>query len=132
MSTAGSPVEGRKGEVDGSGLRVVVLVARFNEHITGRLLGGAAEALSDHGVASDDVEVIWVPGAWELPQAAQRAVDAGRFDAGVELMDADRVLGTQAVLVGTDLGIVLAEPETSVETQNDHISYLLEVMACVK
>lgn len=85
MSTAGSPVEGRKGEVDGSGLRVAVLVARFNEHITGRLLVGATEALSDHGVGSDDVEAIWVPGAWELPQAAQRAVEAGRFDAVVTL-----------------------------------------------
>lgn len=85
MSTAGSPVDDRRGGVDARGKRIAVLVARFNAHITDRLLEGAVEALTEHGVEAGAVEVVRVPGAWELPQAAQRAVEAGRFDAVVTL-----------------------------------------------
>lgn len=85
MSTEGSPVDERRGSIDGGGAQVVVLVARFNAEITDRLLNGAREALTEHGVAADDIHVVRVPGAWELPQAAQRAVESGRFDAVVTL-----------------------------------------------
>jgi 6,7-dimethyl-8-ribityllumazine synthase len=78
-------VDARRGAVDASGLRVAVLVARFNARVTERLLSGALEALVDHGAAPSDVTTLHVPGAWELPQAAARAVDAGRFDAIVTL-----------------------------------------------
>lgn len=85
MSSEGSPVEQRRGAVDATGLRVAVVVARFNADITDRLLRGSLEALREHGANDDDVQVIRVPGAWELPQTAARAVEANRFDAIVAL-----------------------------------------------
>jgi 6,7-dimethyl-8-ribityllumazine synthase len=60
-------------------------VSRFNETITHRLLDGALDGLVRHGVAFDDVDVFWVPGAWELPAAARRAAAADRYDAIVAL-----------------------------------------------
>jgi len=61
------------------------LVSRFNETITQRLLDGALDALVRHGVAFDDVDVFWVPGAWELPAAARRVAASERYDALVAL-----------------------------------------------
>lgn len=60
--------------------RVAVVVSRFNEQITTRLAEGAVDALVRNGVAFDNVDVCWVPGAWELPMAARRALMAGRYD----------------------------------------------------
>jgi 6,7-dimethyl-8-ribityllumazine synthase len=56
-------------------------VSRFNETITQRLLDGALDAFVRHGVAFDDVDVFWVPGAWELPAAARRVAATERYDA---------------------------------------------------
>ncbi|HSU97442.1 MAG TPA: 6,7-dimethyl-8-ribityllumazine synthase [Gemmatimonadaceae bacterium] len=69
----------------GSGRRVVVVASRFNETITRPLVDGALEALVAHEVAFDDIDVVWVPGAWELPLAARRALESGRYDALVAL-----------------------------------------------
>lgn len=85
MSTEGSPVDASRGTVDASGLRIAVVASRFNSEITDSLLAGALAALREHGASVEDVTTIRVPGAWELPQAAARAVDAGRFDAIVTL-----------------------------------------------
>jgi 6,7-dimethyl-8-ribityllumazine synthase len=85
LTSEGSPVERSRGSVDATGLRVAVLAARFNSDITDRLLQGSLEALREHDVAEADIEVVRVPGAWELPQAAARAVEAKRFDAIVTL-----------------------------------------------
>lgn len=73
------------GSPSGAGRRVAVLVARFNERITQSLLDGALDALTRHGVALDDVDILWVPGAWELPFAARRTMAADRYDAVVAL-----------------------------------------------
>jgi 6,7-dimethyl-8-ribityllumazine synthase len=63
--------------LDGAGLKVAVVAARFNSHITSRLLDGARRGLAACGVADDDVTVTWVPGAFEIPSVAQaRALDA--------------------------------------------------------
>jgi 6,7-dimethyl-8-ribityllumazine synthase len=72
-----------KGELHGAGLRVAVVVARFNEVITTRLLDGARTALERHGVAVDDVDVAWVPGAFELPVVAKHLAESRRYDAVV-------------------------------------------------
>lgn len=64
----------------GQGRRAAVVVSRFNETITQRLLDGALDALVRHGVAFDDVDVLWVPGAWELPFAVRRAAATERYD----------------------------------------------------
>jgi len=69
----------------GSGRRVVVVASRFNETVTRPLVDGALEALVAHEVAFDDIDVVWVPGAWELPLAARRALESGRYDALVAL-----------------------------------------------
>jgi 6,7-dimethyl-8-ribityllumazine synthase len=70
---------------DGHARRFAVVVSRFNESITQRLLEGALDALVRHGAAIDDVDVFWVPGAWELPAMARRALGTGRNDAIVAL-----------------------------------------------
>lgn len=64
----------------GENRRAVVVASRFNEAITQRLVDGALDALTKHGVAFDDLDVIWVPGAWELPIAARHALGSGRYD----------------------------------------------------
>lgn len=61
------------------GQRFAVVVARFNEPISKKLLDGALAALAGHGVGGDAVEVHWVPGSFELPQAAQALARSGRF-----------------------------------------------------
>ncbi len=64
-------------------MRIAIVVSRFNEFVTDRLLAGAEEALRQAGVASGDVEVLRVPGAFELPIAAQRVAETGRVAAVV-------------------------------------------------
>jgi 6,7-dimethyl-8-ribityllumazine synthase len=71
-----------EGGVDGAGRRVAIVVSRFNRLVTDPLLTGAREALARHGVAEADVDVAWVPGSFELPLAAQRLAQTGRY-AGV-------------------------------------------------
>lgn len=74
-----------EGSADGTGLRIGIVVSRFNDFITKRLLEGALEALSRHGVSSETVDVIWVPGAVEIPIAAQALATRERYDALVAL-----------------------------------------------
>lgn len=69
----------------GAGRRIVVVVSRFNETITRRLADGALDALLRHGVSLDDVDVVWVPGAWEIPIAARAAHVAGDYEGIVAL-----------------------------------------------
>ena len=71
------------GTPSGRGRRFAVLASRFNEVITQRLVDGALDALVKHGVAYDDVDLVWVPGAWELPAAARRILVTERYDAAV-------------------------------------------------
>jgi 6,7-dimethyl-8-ribityllumazine synthase len=67
------------------GRRFGIVVARFNAEVTEMLLEGCLEGLTDHGVGADDIEVLYVPGAWELPQTVQRAGRSGRFNAVIAL-----------------------------------------------
>ena len=69
------------GSPSGRGRRFVVVASRFNEVITQRLVDGALDALSKHGASLDHVDLVWVPGAWELPSAARRALVTERYDA---------------------------------------------------
>ncbi|MCH8026100.1 MAG: 6,7-dimethyl-8-ribityllumazine synthase [Chloroflexi bacterium] len=70
-----------QGELRGAGLRVALVVSRFNEPVTTRLLAGARTALERHGVREEDIDVAWVPGAFELPLAARRLAESRRYDA---------------------------------------------------
>jgi 6,7-dimethyl-8-ribityllumazine synthase len=65
--------------------RVAVIVSRFNEEVTARLLEGARDALRRHAVPDSHVHVVWVPGAFELPVAAEAAAASERYDAIVAL-----------------------------------------------
>jgi 6,7-dimethyl-8-ribityllumazine synthase len=69
-----------EGDLIGSGLKVGVVVSRFNELLSSRLLGGAKDALARHGVADGDVDVAWVPGAFEIPLVAQRMAATKKYD----------------------------------------------------
>ena len=70
-----------KVELEGRGLRVVVVAARFNEFVTRQLLTGALETLANHGVQDEDISVAWVPGSFELPVIAKALGQSGRYDA---------------------------------------------------
>jgi len=68
--------EGNAGPVAG---RFAIVLSRYNEHITGKLLAGATQTLEASGVASGDIDVAWVPGAWEIPLVAQRLAQSKRY-----------------------------------------------------
>ncbi|PWU68036.1 6,7-dimethyl-8-ribityllumazine synthase [Gracilibacillus dipsosauri] len=74
-----------EGNLVGTGLKVGIVVGRFNEFITGKLLNGAEDTFRRHGVAEEDVEVAWVPGAFEIPLVAKKMVETGKYDAVVTL-----------------------------------------------
>lgn len=69
-----------EGQLIGEGLKFALVVSRFNEFITQKLLGGAMDALIRHGVAPTDIDVAWVPGAFEMPLVAQKMAGKG-YDA---------------------------------------------------
>jgi len=71
-------VDGKRGAVDG---RFAVVVSRYNEHITAKLLAGAIETLRAGGVADDAIDVAWVPGAWEIPLVARRLALSTKYAA---------------------------------------------------
>ncbi|HEX6508795.1 MAG TPA: 6,7-dimethyl-8-ribityllumazine synthase [Chloroflexota bacterium] len=70
-----------EGHLSGAGLRVGIAVSRFNNAIGERLLEGARDALRRHDVAEDAVDIVWVPGAFELPTVAKRLACSRRYDA---------------------------------------------------
>ncbi len=70
-----------RGDLHARGRRFAIVVARFNEIVTRKLLDGALAALDAHGVAAGDIDVVWVPGAFELPLAALRLAGSRTFDA---------------------------------------------------
>lgn len=70
-----------EGHLLGQGLRFGLVVGRFNEFITNKLLSGAMDALKRHGVEDGDIEIAWVPGAFEVPLVARKMVSLERYDA---------------------------------------------------
>ena len=74
-----------EGNLIGTGLKVGIVTSRFNELLSSRLLSGAMDALTRHGVGEDDIDVAWVPGAFEIPAVAKRLADTGRYDAVIAL-----------------------------------------------
>lgn len=70
-----------EGSLSGAGLRVALVAARFNGLITERLLAGARDALLRHGVPPEAIDVVWVPGSFEIPLAARRVACRGAYDA---------------------------------------------------
>lgn len=69
------------GSLQVSNQKFGIVIARFNEFITSRLLGGALDCLKRHGASDDQSTIIWVPGSFEVPIAAKRLAQSGKFDA---------------------------------------------------
>ncbi|MBI4300190.1 MAG: 6,7-dimethyl-8-ribityllumazine synthase [Chloroflexi bacterium] len=74
-----------EGALDGKGLRIALVVSRFNSFVTGRLLDGARDALLRHGVSPEDIDVARVPGCMEIPLAAKKLAESRRYAAVVAL-----------------------------------------------
>lgn len=70
-----------EGQLVAKGIRVGIVAARFNEFITAKLLGGAVDGLLRHEVKEEDIEVAWVPGAFEIPLVAASMANSGKYDA---------------------------------------------------
>ena len=74
-----------EGKVVAEGIKIGIVVARFNEFITSKLLGGAIDGLVRHGMNEEDVDVAWVPGAFEIPLIAKKMAKSGKYDAVIAL-----------------------------------------------
>ena len=74
-------LEGKLVAEAGKDIRVGIVIERFNEFITSKLLGGALDALRRHGVKEDDIHVAWVPGAFEIPLIASKMAESKKYDA---------------------------------------------------
>ncbi|AIQ64681.1 6,7-dimethyl-8-ribityllumazine synthase [Paenibacillus stellifer] len=74
-----------EGHLVSEGLKYGIVVGRFNEFITSKLLTGALDAFKRHGVKDDEISVAWVPGVFEIPLIAQKMAESGKYDAVVTL-----------------------------------------------
>ena len=116
--------------VDGTGMRFAIAVSRFNEDITGALLEGARAMFAGHGVADDDVTLVYVPGAFELPLIAQHLARTGTVDGVVclgavirgdtphfEYVAGEAARGLQAAALATGVPIVFGVLTTNTHAQ---------------
>ncbi|MCL2484852.1 MAG: 6,7-dimethyl-8-ribityllumazine synthase [Endomicrobia bacterium] len=69
------------GQLKGDGKKFAIVVSRFNEFITNKLIGGAEDMLKRHGVADENISLVWVPGAFEIPAVAKKIAESGKADA---------------------------------------------------
>lgn len=74
-------IKSYEGNLDAKGLKFGIVVARFNEFISTRLLDGAIDCIVRHGAAKNAIEVAWVPGAFEIPLVASKMAESGKYDA---------------------------------------------------
>jgi len=74
-------IKSYEGTLIGEGLRFGIVISRFNEFITAKLLDGAKDALTRHGVNESDIEVAWTPGSFEIPLVAKRMAETGKYAA---------------------------------------------------
>jgi 6,7-dimethyl-8-ribityllumazine synthase len=74
-----------EGHLVGKDLKIGIVVSRFNEFITSKLLSGAIDALIRHGVSESDIDVAWVPGAFEIPLVSKKLAESKKYDAVIAL-----------------------------------------------
>jgi len=72
-----------EGKLDATGLKCAIVISRFNEFITQKLLGGAIDCLKRNNASEDNITVLWVPGSFEIPAAAKKLVESKKYDAVV-------------------------------------------------
>jgi len=74
-----------EGKFNGQGVKIAIVAARFNEFITSKLIGGAEDILRRHEVQDDDINLFWVPGAFEIPLIAKKLAQSKKYDAVITL-----------------------------------------------
>ena len=107
-----------EGKLLAQGLKFGIVVSRFNEFITSRLLSGAEDTLVRHGVSEDDITVAWVPGAFEIPLIAKKMAKSGKYDGVICLGAVIRGAMSHYDYVCNEVskGIALVNMETEVPT----------------
>lgn len=74
-----------EGQLNAQGMKVAIVVGRFNEFISGKLLEGALDALKRHGMAEENIDIAWVPGSFEIPLTAKKLADKDEYDGVIAL-----------------------------------------------
>jgi 6,7-dimethyl-8-ribityllumazine synthase len=107
-----------EGKLVAEQVKIGIVAARFNEFIVSKLVGGAQDALTRHGVADDDIEVAWVPGAFEIPFIAKKMAQSGKYDAVLCLGAVIRGATSHYDLVCSEAakGIAMVGLETGIPT----------------
>ena len=107
-----------EGQLLAEGLKIGIVVSRFNEFITSKLLSGAEDTLRRHGANGDDITVAWVPGAFEIPLIAKKMAKSGKYDGIIALGAVIRGATSHYDYVCTEVskGIALVNMETEVPT----------------
>jgi 6,7-dimethyl-8-ribityllumazine synthase len=105
-----------QGELQAKGLKFGIVVSRFNDFITSKLLDGAVDALTRHGAKDEDIEIVKVPGSFEIPMVAKRLAEKGRFNAVICLGTVIRGATPHFEYVAAEVskGIAQASLETGV------------------
>ena len=105
-----------EGELQAKGLKFCIVISRFNEFITGKLLDGAMDALVRHGAASEDIDVVKVPGSFEIPVAAKKVAMKGKHNAVICLGTVIRGATPHFEYISAEVskGIASASMETGV------------------
>lgn len=104
-----------EGKFDGSGLRVGIVVSRFNDLITGRLLSGALDRLRRSNVPEETTDICWVPGAFEIPKAAKEMATSGRYDGVIALAAVIRGVTPHFDYIATEVTKGLAQINLQVD-----------------
>lgn len=117
-SSSSSSPKTYHGRLDASGKKFAVVVARFNDLVTKLLAEGAVGALERHGASRDDIDVVWVPGSFELPVTAKAMGNSGKYAAVVAVGAVVRGATThyEAVVSGATSGLLSAGLDTGVPT----------------
>lgn len=107
-----------EGQLLAEGLKIGIVVSRFNEFITSKLLSGAEDTLRRHGANEDDITVAWVPGAFEIPLIAKKMAKSGKYDGIIALGAVIRGATSHYDYVCNEVskGIALVNMETEVPT----------------
>lgn len=107
-----------EGKLLAEGLKIGIVVARFNEFITSKLLSGAEDTLLRHGASGDDITVAWVPGAFEIPLIAKKMAKSGKYDGIICLGAVIRGATSHYDYVCNEVskGVALVNMETEVPT----------------
>lgn len=105
-----------EGKLVAEGMKVAIVASRFNEFITTKLISGAEDTLLRHGMSGDDIDLIWVPGAFEIPMVAKKAAMSGKYDAVICLGAVIRGATSHYEFVAAEVskGIALASLESGV------------------